>query len=169
MLARMADSMHNGDALVGIEVAHPGINRPNHYAHEVPMALTALPVRTYTHDPVSARSMTKRDIATCDNGIDRHFAERVRLATIRFTSPYVMVKQLTSGVLDLIGRARPSIADPWLPEKIDEGRNVDTMLFWRKHQIHSAARSVESQPHQDSVPGHEYAITGLGKSVRWPM
>ncbi|MDB6085036.1 MAG: methylamine [Gammaproteobacteria bacterium] len=40
----------------------------------------------------------------------------------RFTSPDVMVSQLKRGILDLIGGARPSIADPFLPRKIDEGR-----------------------------------------------
>ena len=40
----------------------------------------------------------------------------------RFTSPDAMVGQIRRGVLDLIGAARPSIADPFLPRKIDEGR-----------------------------------------------
>jgi dimethylamine/trimethylamine dehydrogenase len=40
----------------------------------------------------------------------------------RFTSPDTMVRQIRQGVLDLIGAARPSIADPFLPNKIDEGR-----------------------------------------------
>jgi dimethylamine/trimethylamine dehydrogenase len=40
----------------------------------------------------------------------------------RFTSPDTMVSQVRRGVLDLIGAARPSIADPFLPNKIDEGR-----------------------------------------------
>ncbi len=40
----------------------------------------------------------------------------------RFTSPDMMISQIKRGVLDLIGAARPSIADPFLPRKIDEGR-----------------------------------------------
>jgi dimethylamine/trimethylamine dehydrogenase len=40
----------------------------------------------------------------------------------RFTSPDVMVSQVKRGILDLIGGARPSIADPFLPRKINEGR-----------------------------------------------
>ena len=39
----------------------------------------------------------------------------------RFTSPDTMVSQIKRGVLDLIGAARPSIADPFLPDKIDRG------------------------------------------------
>ena len=40
----------------------------------------------------------------------------------RFTSPDTMVHQVKAGILDLIGAARPSIADPFLPEKIRTGR-----------------------------------------------
>jgi dimethylamine/trimethylamine dehydrogenase len=40
----------------------------------------------------------------------------------RFTSPDTMVRMIRDGVLDLIGAARPSIADPFLPRKIEEGR-----------------------------------------------
>jgi dimethylamine/trimethylamine dehydrogenase len=43
----------------------------------------------------------------------------------RFTSPDTMAGQIRRGVLDLIGAARPSIADPFLPRKIDEGREQD--------------------------------------------
>ena len=43
----------------------------------------------------------------------------------RFTSPDTMVRMVRSGVLDLIGAARPSIADPFLPRKIQEGRLED--------------------------------------------
>jgi dimethylamine/trimethylamine dehydrogenase len=39
----------------------------------------------------------------------------------RFTSPDTMVGQLKRGVTDLIGAARPSIADPFLPAKIAAG------------------------------------------------
>ncbi len=40
----------------------------------------------------------------------------------RFTSPDTMVGQIERGVLDFIGAARPSIADPFLPQKIEQGR-----------------------------------------------
>ncbi|HKR36380.1 MAG TPA: FAD-dependent oxidoreductase [Steroidobacteraceae bacterium] len=43
----------------------------------------------------------------------------------RFTSPDTMVGQIRRGVLDFIGAARPSIADPFLPRKIEEGRVED--------------------------------------------
>jgi len=40
----------------------------------------------------------------------------------RFTSPDTMVSQVRRGIVDFIGAARPSIADPFLPKKIEEGR-----------------------------------------------
>ena len=40
----------------------------------------------------------------------------------RYTSPDTMVSLIKRGVMDMIGAARPSIADPFLPKKIDEGR-----------------------------------------------
>jgi len=43
----------------------------------------------------------------------------------RFTSPDTMARQVRQGVLDMIGAARPSIADPFLPKKIEEGRLDD--------------------------------------------
>lgn len=43
----------------------------------------------------------------------------------RFTSPDMMVSLINKGRLDLIGAARPSIADPFLPTKIRQGRIED--------------------------------------------
>ncbi len=43
----------------------------------------------------------------------------------RFTSPDTMASQIKRGAIDLIGAARPSIADPFLPKKIEEGRIED--------------------------------------------
>ena len=40
----------------------------------------------------------------------------------RYTSPDAMVSAIRRGVMDLIGAARPSIADPFLPRKVEEGR-----------------------------------------------
>jgi dimethylamine/trimethylamine dehydrogenase len=72
-----------------------------------------------------------------DSGPSRFFAEgwqlestaRVREVTSkpivgvgRLTSPDLMAEIIRSGVWDLIGAARPSIADPFLPDKIRQGR-----------------------------------------------
>ena len=251
-LARIADKIHDGGALAGIELAHNGLNSPNLISRETPLSPQNLPVATFSNDPVQARAMTKSDIAdvrrwhraavrrSLQAGYDivyvyaghalgglHHFlsrrynnrtdeyggslANRVRFLrevledtleeadgkaavacriTInellgdegitraeiediigligehpdlwdfvlgsweddsvtsrfgsegaqepyvrglkaltskpvvgvgRFTSPDMMVHQIKSGVLDMIGAARPSIADPFLPRKIETG------------------------------------------------
>jgi dimethylamine/trimethylamine dehydrogenase len=43
----------------------------------------------------------------------------------RFTSPETMLAQVKRGIIDLVGAARPSIADPFLPAKIRDGREDD--------------------------------------------
>jgi dimethylamine/trimethylamine dehydrogenase len=43
----------------------------------------------------------------------------------RFTSPDTMASQVKRGIVDFIGAARPSIADPFLPKKIEDGRLED--------------------------------------------
>ena len=253
MLANMVSGIHEHEALAGIELAYPGINGPNLYSREVPMAPTPLPIRTFTNDPVSARAMTKRDIrdlrrwhrdaclraksadfdliclygahgfgviqhflstltnhradeyggslenrsrlmceliSECRDAVGDRCAIAVRLSLDdqlddlgfgnqelrelvamhadlpdlwdfahgswedcssssrfseesaqtelvsgireltdkpvvgvgRFTSPDTMVRQVQNGILDFIGCARPSIADPFLPKKIEQGR-----------------------------------------------
>ncbi len=75
-----------------------------------------------------------------DSGTSRYFAEghgrpwtsQVRQATRkpivsvgRFNNPDLMAELVRSGELDVIGAARPAIADPFLPRKIAEGRIED--------------------------------------------
>ena len=254
-LARMADAMKSHGALAGIQLAYSGINGPNLYSREVPLAVSGGPILTFTSDPVQARTMDKSDIADLRRwfrnafrrsqqagfdiiclygahgfGILQHFLSRatnqrtdeyggslenrsrflrevvadardetrgdmaisLRLSLHeagatgfsnaevrdfiemhgdlpdiwdlahgtweqcsgtsrftpegaqedlvrgikaltskpvvgvgRFTSADAMVRQIKSGVLDFIGAARPSIADPFLPLKIEEGRFDD--------------------------------------------
>ena len=255
-IAKMADRMKEHGALAGIQLAYSGINGPNLYTREVPLAPSAMPIRTFTNDPVHARALDKDDIKNlrrwfvnaakrCKTagfnliclygahgfGIFQHFLStatnqrsdeyggnlsnrarfvrevvedirdevgdsmgitlRLSLEEIigdlgfsnsevrefvdmhkelpdlwdlahgawedcsgpsrfkeeaaqfnlvagikaltpkpvvgvgRFTSPDVMVKQIKSKTLDFIGCARPSIADPFLPKKISEGRIED--------------------------------------------
>ena len=47
------------------------------------------------------------------------------VAVGRFTSPDTMAQVIRDGVQDMIGAARPSIADPFLPLKIRKGRSAD--------------------------------------------
>jgi dimethylamine/trimethylamine dehydrogenase len=47
------------------------------------------------------------------------------VAVGRFTSPDTMAQVIKNGSQDMIGAARPSIADPFLPSKIEAGRSDD--------------------------------------------
>ncbi len=65
-------------------------------------------------------------------GFQEEFVKFVKTVTTkpvvgvgRFTSPDAMVSQVRRGVLDFIGAARPSIADPFLPRKIETGEIDD--------------------------------------------
>ncbi|MFM9858641.1 FAD-dependent oxidoreductase [Pseudoxanthobacter sp. M-2] len=254
-LARMAEAMKSHGALAGIQLAYSGINGPNLYSREVPLAVTGGPILTFTADPVQARTIDREDIRNIRRwfrnavrrartagfdlvclygahgfGIFQHFLSRatnqrgdeyggsldnrsrfvreviaelreemrdemavtLRLSlheegTLglsnaelrefialnaelpdlwdlahgtwencsgtsrfvgegaqedlvagikaltpkpvvgvgRFTSADAMVRQVRQGILDFIGAARPSIADPFLPRKIEEGRFDD--------------------------------------------
>lgn len=255
-LRKMSEKMKTYGALAGIQLAYSGINGPNLYSKEVPLAPSAMPIRTFTNDPVQARAMDKQDIRDLRRwfvnaakrskaagfdliclygahgfGIFQHFLSRATnqrsdeyggslenrarfvnevVADIRdavgdtmgltlrvsldetigelgfsnaelrefiemnrdlpdlwdlahgtwedcsgpsrfkeeaaqeqlvrgiheltrkpivgvgrFTSPDVMAKMVRGGTLDFIGCARPSIADPFLPKKVEEGRIED--------------------------------------------
>ncbi len=254
-LARMAGAMKSHGALAGIQLAYSGINGPNLYTREVPLAVTGGPILTFTADPVQARTIDREDIRDIRRwfrnairraqaagfdlvclygahgfGIFQHFLSRatnqrsdeyggslenrarfvrevveeareetggemaitLRLSLHeagplglsngelrdfigmhadlpdlwdlahgtwencsgtsrftpegaqedlvrgikdlttrpvvgvgRFTSADAMVRQVREGILDFIGAARPSIADPFLPRKIEEGRFDD--------------------------------------------
>lgn len=52
----------------------------------------------------------------------RAATEKPVVSVGRFTSPETMLSQVKRGIIDLIGAARPSIADPFLPAKIRDGR-----------------------------------------------
>ena len=251
-MAAMAEAMKSHGALAGIQLAYSGINGPNLYSREVPLAVTGGPILTFTPDPVQARTLDRDDIADLRRwfraafrrsrqagfdiiclygahgfGIFQHFlsratnqrtdeyggtlenrarflrevveeareetkgelaislrlslheggelgfsnaelrdfiamhaelpdlwdlaqgtweacsatsrfagegAQEALVAGIkaltprpvvgvgRFTGPDAMVRQIRAGILDFIGAARPSIADPFLPRKIEEGR-----------------------------------------------
>ncbi|MCK0096737.1 FAD-dependent oxidoreductase [Yoonia sp. F2084L] len=74
-------------------------------------------------------SMTSRFAASGFQDAYVNFVKKVTNKPVvgvgRYTSPDAMVSLIKSGALDLIGAARPSIADPFLPKKVEEGRIED--------------------------------------------
>src|SRR5262245_1612840 len=73
------------------------------------------------NDSMSAR-FSEEGYQTSYVGFVKQLTSKPVVGVGRFTSPDAMVGQIRKGLLDLIGAARPSIADPFLPRKIDEGR-----------------------------------------------
>ncbi|MCC6221901.1 MAG: FAD-dependent oxidoreductase [Thermoleophilia bacterium] len=55
----------------------------------------------------------------------KEFTSKPVVGVGRFTSPDTMVEVIESGRYDIIGAARATIADPFLPRKIEEGRLDD--------------------------------------------
>lgn len=81
---------------------------------------------------IAAWAMDSQSSRFAQEGFQEPFTHWVRQLTGkpvvgvgRFTSPDAMVSQIRRGVLDLIGAARPSIADPFLPAKNAAGRHDD--------------------------------------------
>ena len=98
--------------------------------HDVIAMLAELPdlwdvnVSAWPNDSATARF--------CEEGFQEPYIKFVKSLTTkpvvgvgRYTSPDSMVRVIKSGIMDMIGAARPSIADPFLPKKIEEGRSDD--------------------------------------------
>ena len=104
----------------------PGETRPSE-AHEVVALLADLPdlwdVKSsdWAIETASAR-FSEQGAQEPFNSFVKPLTSKPVVGVGRFTSPDEMVRQIKRGILDLIGAARPSIADPFLPRKIDEGR-----------------------------------------------
>ncbi|MCH9006317.1 MAG: NAD(P)-binding protein [Proteobacteria bacterium] len=96
-------------------------------AHEIISMLSDVPdlwdvkSSSWVVETVSAR-FSEEGAQESINSFVKPLTSKPVVGVGRFTSPDAMVSQIKRGILDLIGAARPSIADPFLPKKIDEGR-----------------------------------------------
>ena len=104
----------------------PGETLPSE-AHEIVSMLSDLPdlwdikSSSWTLETTSAR-FGEQGAQEPWNSFAKPLTSSPVVGVGRFTSPDEMVSQVKRGILDFIGAARPSIADPFLPRKIDEGR-----------------------------------------------
>ncbi|HVJ40466.1 MAG TPA: FAD-dependent oxidoreductase [Dongiaceae bacterium] len=78
----------------------------------------------YSHEMGASRFIKEASLEPLIAHV-RGIVQRPVVSVGRFTSPETMLGQVKRGVVDLIGAARPSIADPFLPQKIAEGRLDD--------------------------------------------
>ena len=72
-------------------------------------------------DAASSRTSPENHEAKYTTGAKEHTDKPV-INVGRFTNPDTMVEVIRSGQADIIATARPSISDPFLPKKIEEGR-----------------------------------------------
>ena len=95
--------------------------------HDIIAATANLPdlwdvnINNWSHDSATSRFAPEghqENLISFVKGV----TEKPVVGVGRFTSPDTMLAQVRRGVLDFIGAARPSIADPFLPRKIAEGR-----------------------------------------------
>jgi len=80
-----------------------------------------LMVGRWEHDSVTSRFGPEAGQEELVRGLKQLTSKPV-VGVGRLTSPETMLRLVREGVLDFIGAARPSIADPFLPRKIEEGR-----------------------------------------------
>ncbi|MDG3576561.1 FAD-dependent oxidoreductase [Rhizobium sp. YJ-22] len=106
----------------GLRAADEGIEAIGLLA-ELP-DLWDLVVGTWADDSPTSRFAAENDHEPFMVGI-KSVTTRPVVGVGRFTSPDTMAGLIRRGVLDMIGAARPSIADPFLPKKIEEGRYED--------------------------------------------
>jgi len=81
---------------------------------------------------LSGWSMDSQTSRFAEEGFQEPYIKGVKRLTTRpvvgvgrYTSPDAMVRVIRQGIMDMIGAARPSIADPYLPKKIEDGRLDD--------------------------------------------
>jgi len=81
-------------------------------------------VRNYTLEMGSSRFVPEAALEETMSWVKSVTTKPV-VSVGRFTSPDTMLRLVRQGVIDLVGAARPSIADPFIPQKIKEGREEE--------------------------------------------
>lgn len=86
----------------------------------------------------------------------RRATDKPVVGVSRWTSPDLMAQAVRSGVIDIVGSARQSIADPFFPQKVLEGRIEDIReCMGINHCISSLDRGNLSCA-QNATAGEEY-------------
>jgi len=78
-------------------------------------------IHNYEHEMGVSRFVQEASLENTMNYV-KSITSKPVVTVGRFTSPDTMVSQVQRGIVDFIGAARPSIADPFMPLKIKEGR-----------------------------------------------
>ena len=72
--------------------------------------------------PTPARRVLRAGLPAGADAVDARRDAKPMVGVGRYTDPDLMAAHVSSGAIDVIGAARPSIADPFLPAKIRDGR-----------------------------------------------
>ena len=79
-------------------------------------------VHDYTYEMGTSRFVPEAGLEQTMSWV-KQVTDKPVVSVGRFTSPETMLRLVRQGVIDLVGAARPSISDPFLPEKIAAGRD----------------------------------------------
>jgi dimethylamine/trimethylamine dehydrogenase len=79
-------------------------------------------VHDYSYEMGTSRFVEEAGLETTTAWV-KDVTDKPVVSVGRFTTPETMLRLVREGRVDLIGAARPSIADPFLPRKIAEGRD----------------------------------------------
>jgi dimethylamine/trimethylamine dehydrogenase len=90
------------------------------------------------------------------SGRIREATEKPIVGVGRLNNPDRMAEIVRSGVWDLIGAARPRIADPFLPRKIEEGRYDDIRECTGSNLCVSAIAGMQMACMQNPTAGEQY-------------
>ena len=82
-------------------------------------------VSDWSNDSVTTRFQPEDGYQTPYISFVKEITTKPVVAVGRLTSPDLMLSMVNKGIVDFIGAARPSIADPFLPKKIEDGRIED--------------------------------------------
>jgi dimethylamine/trimethylamine dehydrogenase len=147
-------SIDRGSGYISVEEACAFVELADHLVDLWDVKMGSLPEWGWDAGP--SRFFPENYQARWLREIKAHTTKPV-VGTGRFTSPDTMAEVIRSGQLDLIGAARPSIADPFLPRKIEEGR-VDDIRECIGCNVCSARHIVGGQLvcTQNATAGEEY-------------
>src|SRR6266478_5476575 len=98
----------------------------------------------------------------------KQVAKKPVLGVGRFTDPEKMTEIVTKGIADIIGAARPSISDPFLPKKIEEGR-IDDVRVCIGCNVCISRWEIGGPPMlctQNATAGEEDRRGSLGRGMR---
>ena len=140
---------HSVDNLLGpdgIEAGDEGLRYVEWIAAEGLADLWDIKIGTYADwgDDIATSRFEKANHEKPFNAGVKAVADGVPVVAVgRLTSPDDMVANIAEGVYDIVGAARASIADPFLPNKVAEGRMDDIRecigcnMFIASHELHS--------------------------------